>query len=521
MATNQNLPSPDQTSNLGTSSSTPVPTLDESLAQLEVALDLFVSSHGDGQFGNTHVVDEAPSITPIGSTPQVTKAESAPAVASSVKDESFEQAIKELKQRIAAPMGEGVLPPPAAEVVMRTPDDDEGFTQRRFPIFTESQKKLMLLAVIVLAFFVLIGYLIWQRQKSDEQRLALDKQENIQLRSMATSAAADATPITQPSPMTVVSGDQGLTENVKQILMAYNPSAAPTRYKIEVKEGVVTLSGDVQSQLEKDGVESVIKPLTGITKIVNNLAVKGMMAGPAGGAPGPNGPVMFPQVNSAEAKKLEESLKRDLAEGAKRAEEERLRIEQQNSQLATQRNAPDEAAKLEAARQEAAKQEAERLRRQQTATIHNEEDSAFRKLAEERLKQREKEEAERRSEEQRKTEPAPKVETPRVSETNNLRSGTVTWRGLVKGVEDIVIRGSSAALQHVSGEQPKDAKGVFSTAMPNSPISVRLVAASGPSPIRIIQQPSVGNNFTTIVRVGDGGKADGKTHTFTLRWASQ
>lgn len=521
MATNQNLPSPDSAGNIGKASSTPVPTLDESLAQLEVALDLFVSSHGDGQFGNTHVVDEAPSITPIVAPPPVIKAEPATAAASPMKDESFEQAIKELKQRIASPNGEGIAPPPAAEVVVRTPDDEDGLTRRRFPLFTDSQKKLLWLALIVLAFFALVGYLIWQRQKSDELRLALEKQENIQLRSLPTAPAVDDQPTVQPTAATVVSGDQSLTENVKQILTAYNPSAAPTRYKIEVKDGVVTLSGDVQSQLEKDGVESVIKPLSGITKIVNNLAVKGIMAGPAGGAPGPNGPVMFPQVNPAEAKRLEESLKRDLAEGAKRAEEERLRIEQQNSQLATQRNAPDEVAKQEAARQEAAKQEAERIRRQQTATIHNEEDAAFRKLAEERLKQREKEEADRRSEEQRKSEPAPKVETPRINETNNLRSGTVTWRGVVKGVDDVVIRGSSASLQHVAGDQPKDAKGVFSTAMPNSPISVRLVAASGPSPIRIIQQPSAGNNFTTIVRVGDGGKADGKTHTFTLRWASQ
>jgi BON domain len=511
MATNQNLSPPEKA---GKASGAPVPTLDESLAQLEEALDLFVSSHGEGQYGETHVLDEAPSITPIVSTPKIPTAEPAPVVAAPVKDESFEQAIKELKQKIATPGSEGLAPPPAVEVVMRTPDDEEGLTGRRFPLFTDSQKKMMLFVVIIFAFFALIGYLIWQRQKSDELRMALEKQENIQLRSMPRVPDTESTPAPDASPAAVLSGDPGLAENVRQILTAYNPTAV-NRYKIEVKEGVVTLSGDVQNQMEKEGVENVIKPLTGITKIVNNLAVKGLMTGPGGAVPGPNGPVMFPQVNAAEAKRLEESLKRDLAEGAKRAEEERLRIEQQNSQLAAQRTAPDETAK-----QEAAKQEAERLRRQQTATQHNEEDAAFRKLAEERLKQREKEEAERRAEEQRKAEPAPKPEAPRV-ESNALRSGTVTWRGVVKGVDDIVIRGSSASLQHVSGDQPKDAKGVFSAAMPNAPISVRLVAASGPSPIRIIQQPSAGNNFTTIVRVGDGGKADGKSHTFTLRWATQ
>jgi hypothetical protein len=513
MATNQNFSPPEKA---GKANGAPVPTLDESLAQLEEALDLFASSHSESQYGDRPVLDEAPSITPIVSTPKIPTVEPTPVVAAPIKDESFEQAIKELKQKIAKPEGEGIAPPPVGEVVMRTPDDEEGITGRRFPLFTDSQKKMMLIVVIILAFFALIGYLIWQRQKSDELRMAAEKQENIQLRSLPRPSVTESAPIPETSPAAVaLSGDQALTDNVRQILTAYNPAAAPTRYKIEVKDGVVTLSGDVQSQMEKEGAENVIKPLTGITKIVNNLVVKGLMTNPGGAVPGPNGPVMFPQVNAAEAKRLEEALKRDLAEGAKRAEEERLRIEQQNSQLAAQRTAPDETAK-----QEAAKQDAERLRRQQTATVHNEEDAAFRKLAEERLKQREKEEADRRAEEQRKAETPPKTEAPRV-ESPTLRSGTVTWRGLVKGVDDIVIRGSSASLQHVSGDQPKDAKGVFSAAMPNAPISVRLVAASGPAPIRIIQQPSAGNNFTTIVRVGDGGKADGKPHTFTLRWATQ
>ena len=511
MATNQNFSPPDKT---GKASGVPVPSLDESLAQLEEALDLFASSHGDGQFGETHVLNEAPSLSPIVPLPKMQSAEPAPAAALPIKDESFEQAIKELKQKIATPSPDGIAPLPVTEVVIRTPEDDEGPTRRRFPLFTDSQKKLMLLTVIVLAFFALIGYLIWQRQKSDEMRLALEKQENIQFRSLPTARTTAAPTVSETSSAALPSADQGLTENVKQILVAYNPTAATTRYKIEVKDGVVTLNGDVQSQLEKDGVENVIKPLTGITKIVNNLVIKGVLAGPAGAAPS-NGPVMFPQVNPAEAKRLEESLKRDLAEGAKRAEEERLRIEQQNSQLAAQRNNPDEAAK-----QEAARQEAERLRRQQTAAMHNEEDVAFRKQAEERLRQRDKEEAERRVEEQRKAEASPKAEPPR-TEPSNLRSGTVTWRGLVKGVDDVVIRGSSASLQHVAGDQSKDAKGVFSTAMPTAPISVRLVAAIGPAPIRIIQQPSVGNNFTTIVRVGEGGKGEGKPHTFTLRWATQ
>ena len=102
-----------------------------------------------------------------------------------------------------------------------------------------------------------------------------------------------------------------------------------------------------------------------------------------------------------------------------------------------------------------------------------------------------------------------------------MRSGTVAWRGLVKGVDDVVIHGTSTTIQHVMGEMPREPKGSFSMAMPAAPMSIRLVAASGPAPIRIIQQPSASNNFTTIVRVGEGNKAEGKPHSFTLRWAAQ
>jgi hypothetical protein len=507
MATEQNRSSLEKT---GAASA---PTLDESLAQLEEAFDLFGTSPDDDQYGETHVIGAPRASTPIApSLAQEPTPEPDPVIlAAPLKEESFEQTIKELKQKIANPAAEGVPHWTNTEMLVIPPEDDEE-EKRRFPLLTDAQKKMLLLAVILLLFFAVVGYLIWQRQKNDELRLAAEKLEVLRLKSIPLEPTPLPLPTTDPSPpLATPSVDQGLTDNIKQILMAYNPAAANTRYKVEVKDGVVTLTGEAQSQMEKDGAENVIKPLTGITKVVNNLMVKGLLAAPSG-MPGPNAPVMYPQVNPVEAKRLEEALKRDLAEGAKRAEEERLRIEQQNAQLAAQRTAED-----------AARQEAERLRRQQTAALQNEADAAFRKQAEERQKQREKEEAERRAEEQRKAEAAQQATAEPVvrQEANNLRSGTVAWRGIVKGVDDVVIRGTSATLQHVMGGMPREPKGSFSAAMPEAPMSVRLVAASGPSPIRIIQQPSASNNFTTIVRVGEGDKADGKPHSFTLRWSTQ
>lgn len=485
------------------------PTLDESLAQLEEALDLFAASHDKEETDNDATTDEvaAPSVVPAPHP----LAEPSAAVAAPIKDDSFEQAVKELKRVIAAP--DATAPRPKAEV-LRIPREEVEKDQHRFPLLTDGQKKMVWGAGILFAFFALIGYLVWQRQKNDELRMAAEHRDELLLRARPLPSTASATPLPEASSSApATSPDQMLTDNIKQILTAYNPTAATTRYKIEVKDGVVTISGDVTSQLEKDGAENVIKPLTGIKKVVNNLQVRSVQPGTSlPGAPG--GPVMFPQVNPVEAKRLEDALKRDLAEGAKRAEEERQRIEQQTVQIAAQ-HAAEETAKQEAAK------EAERLRRQQTAAQQNEEDAAFRKQAEERQKQ--KDEAERRAEEQRKAEAAapPKVDPAPPAESAHIRSGTVAWRGLVKGVDDIVIRGTSTTIQHVLGDAPREPKGSFSTAMPDAPMSVRLVAASGPASIRIIQQPSASNNFTTIVRVGEGNKADGKPHSFTLRWAAQ
>lgn len=520
MATNANRSSLD---NAGAASA---PTLDESLAQLEEALDLFVSAHEDDQYGETHVLgttpDELPAVTLSAPAPPQLSEPEAAVMAAPMKDESFEQTIKDLKRKIATPPTE--IPPQwTVTEMVAIPREDEENSRRRFPLFTDAQKKLMWLAGVLLLLGLLIGYLLWQRQKNDELRQVADKREELRWRSLSLTPAPSVPPTaattTATAATTTTARDQGLGDNIKQILAAYNPAAASMRYKVDVKDGVVTLSGEVQSQLEKEGAENVIKPLTGIKKVVNSLVVKGFQAGLKGTST-PNGPVMFPQVNPAEARRLEEALKRDLTEGAKRAEDERLRIEQQNVQLTTQRTA-EETTKQEAAK-EAAK-EAERLRRQQTAALQNEEDAAFRKQAEERQKQREKDEANRIAEEQRKAEVArqSKPEPTVPPETTNVRSGTVAWRGLVKGVDDVVIHGTSTSIQHVMGDMPREPKGSFSTAMPAAPMSIRLVAASGPAPIRIIQQPSASNNFTTIVRVGEGNKAEGKPHSFTLRWAAQ
>ncbi len=42
---------------------------------------------------------------------------------------------------------------------------------------------------------------------------------------------------------------------------------------VEVKDGVVTLSGKVKSQKQKDRAESLTKKVRGVTKVINKLVV--------------------------------------------------------------------------------------------------------------------------------------------------------------------------------------------------------------------------------------------------------
>jgi hypothetical protein len=44
--------------------------------------------------------------------------------------------------------------------------------------------------------------------------------------------------------------------------------------EVEVKEGVVTLSGKVKNQRQKDRAERVTKKVRGVTKVINKLAIE-------------------------------------------------------------------------------------------------------------------------------------------------------------------------------------------------------------------------------------------------------
>ncbi len=489
----------------------PIPSLDESLAQLEEALDLFSSTQV-----TSHSLEEkdAAEISPIQKIQlQETAIKSETTVTNSEK-ELFTKAINELKKSTSASSDETIPQWSGADVAFVAEDENET-PRRRFPIFTEGQKRLMLIGVVMLLVFAAIGYLLWQQQKKDEAHAKSPTSEEMYLASAPQTKTEDspATPTSTEDLPETTSGtpDELLGNNVRQILTAYNPTAVDSRYKITVKDGVITLSGEAQTQMEKEGAENVLRPLNGIQKIVNNLTVRGLMAAASPGnvmaqGGGANTPVMYPITNPVEAKRLEEALKKELAAGAKNADELANKLNNSNSQL---RLSPPPAPVAPVETVKADDSEA----RKKSAALQNEELARQRQIAEDKLREREAEAA--------KADAARKAREQAPPVVAELRSGTVTWVGTVKGVEDIVIRGASASINHVSGDVANGVRATFSAPIPNAPISVRLVAASGKAPARIVQQPSAANNFTTIVRVGSEGKSDNKPQTFSLRWSNQ
>jgi predicted anti-sigma-YlaC factor YlaD len=387
---------------------------------------------------------------------------------------SAQQASSEPKIPIQRqPISDGNVPPhqmPSA--IFMAPEAE----RRRFPIMTRQRLVLIAVGIALIIFLLIISYLIWRQHKRDQMQMAAQQAALLQ------TAPAPAA-ILEPTPTPTPPDDPTIAEAVKAALAAFHPQAA-TRYKFEVKDGIVTLNGEAEHQPEKDGAENVIRQLAGVQMVVNNLTVR------------PDPSLLPVKLNEAEAKRLEEALRKQL-QGEQQSDEE---VRQKQAQLEAQR-------------------EADRLRREQAAAKQREEEAALRKAAEERL-QRQAAEFERQQEEQRRQEAERRARAEQARlEASVLRSGTVAWSGVVSGVDEIVFSGSSVSVRHISGEPIQEARASFSAPIPRAPVNIKLLSANGRGTIIIVQEPSAANGYTTIVRVDDSGKGGNKRYEFTLRWS--
>jgi hypothetical protein len=369
-----------------------------------------------------------------------------------------------------------------ANLVYMSPADE----RPRFPLLTRHRLMLAAAGVGFVVFLLIVGYVVWRHGKSEGAKVVARQAAIAQM-------TPQPAPSLQPAPSPASLDDQALTVAVVNALTAYN-AQAPTRYKFDIKDGVITLTGETDNQAEKDGAENVIRPLAGVKAVVNNLTVKAS-------------PTILPvKLHEAEAKRLEEAFRKQILEDQQREEEMRRKKAEIEAQIETERQRREQAAAKE---------------REQTVAKQREEEAARRKAAEERL-QREAAEYERRLEEQRRVEAErrARAEQSRL-ETSALRSGTVAWSGIVDGVAEIIITGSSASVRHLSGEPPREARASFSAHIPRAPVSVKLLSTSGRGAVSITQEPSAANGYTTIVRIDDGDKDGAQRYGFTLRWAVQ
>ena len=364
-------------------------------------------------------------------------------------------------------------PAVAARPLVFLSDEDN---RRRFPLLTGAQITLIGAGVFLLVLMLVVGYLLWRQQKRE---------------SIATSlrAAAKVTPSPTPLPSAEATArpspvdDVAILAAAKAAVTNYNPTGYP-RYAIEVKDGIVTVTGETETQPEKDGVENVIRPIAGVRAIVNNLIVR-------------LAPVIMPfRLNEAEARRLDDALRKGLE--------------------------PDRQAKDDSDRQRAqveAERETERRRRDAAAAKIREEEERLRREAEEKL-QREAAEYERRLEEQRRLEAERRARAEQARlEASVLRSGTIAWSGIVDGAAEILISGGSASVRNLSGEPPREVRSSFSAPVPRAPIAVKLLSTVGRGSIAIAQEPSAANGYTTIVRVDDSARGGQQRYEFTLRWS--
>jgi len=408
-----------------------------------------------------------------------------------------------------APPGRTLEPMPDLPVPspLFTPDPE-----RRFPRFTSAQWTLLVLGLLLLVVGLVIAWLLWRQQQLDERRLSSARESGQP--SAAPALPTPAPPMVPPPPPSTdpetSAGEASLEEAVVATLRAYNPFGY-TRYRVLVREGVVTLEGVVEHLPERTGAENVVRLVSGVKAVVNRLRIRSEDA---------DGPLL--RIDRAEAALLEEAARQQRA----RTAEEAASAKPPDAPPANPPN-PAPPAPLD--------RETERLRRELLVARERAEELARRQQGEER-RRRELEDALRRQ-------PAPANpaglspsdggsaaagprqsllrERPEIAPPPVLASGTVAWSGLVDGADEVLFAAATATVRNLAGAPARDVRSSFSAPLPPEPVAVRLLSTDGRGPITIVQQPAAENGFTTIVRLDDRQRGGTGRYQFTLRWSRE
>ncbi len=106
--------------------------------------------------------------------------------------------------------------------------------------------------------------------------------------------------------------------------------------------------------------------------------------------------------------------------------------------------------------------------------------------------------------------------------SESVNAQTMTWRGTVDDVVEVTIRGRRANTRTVSGRTYRDGRAQFSgrggyRRGGRDVGRARVNKHDGRGRVRVVQQPSRRNNYTTIIRITDS-KGGADRYRFTVEW---
>lgn len=96
-------------------------------------------------------------------------------------------------------------------------------------------------------------------------------------------------------------------------------------------------------------------------------------------------------------------------------------------------------------------------------------------------------------------------------------SGRLRWRGTVDGELQLAVRRSNVEPRAISGRPVSGITFSFTSPFPRRTVEVRLEKKDGRGVVEIVQQPSVSNDFTVVIRIQDE-KSGSDEYEFELIW---
>lgn len=101
---------------------------------------------------------------------------------------------------------------------------------------------------------------------------------------------------------------------------------------------------------------------------------------------------------------------------------------------------------------------------------------------------------------------------------NRRDAGALRWSGVVDDVAEIRIQGGHVDMISTRGQPLRSVRyDVVGATMPRRDTRLEMVRESGRSKVRIVQQPSMWNGYTAIIRIDDS-RPGASIYDFAVRW---